>query len=64
MLSILFRVEIKDIRFVEGRWYGDSFGLDNRGRWLLWDCDIRICRDSRIEYSFFVKYRKFYFCRL
>lgn len=54
----------KDTRSVEGRWHGDSSGSDNRGRWLLWDCDTRTCRDSRTEHSSPVKHRKFYFCRL
>lgn len=63
-LLISFRVETKDTRSVEGRWHGDSSGSDNRGRWLLWDCDTRTCRDSRTEHSSPVKHRKFYFCRL
>lgn len=54
----------KDTRSVEGRWHGDSSGSDNRGRWLLWDCDTRTCRDSRTEHSSPVEHRKFYFCRL
>lgn len=61
---ISFRVETKDTRSVEGRWHGDSSGSDNRGRWLLWDCDTRTCRDSRTEHSFPEEHRKFYFCRL
>lgn len=63
-LLISFRVETKDTRSVEGRWHGDSSGSDNRGRWLLWDCDTRTCRDSRTEHSSPVKHRKFYFCLL
>lgn len=54
----------KDTRSVEGRWHGDSSGSDNRGRWLLWDCDTRTCRDSRTEHSSPEEHRKFYFCRL